>query len=413
MHPNSTCDANPNGAAACARVRVPRRRREEGGLLIILMVGVAIMSIGVGVAAQAWSVTWRRDSEEELIFRANQYVDALVLYRKDHGNQFPTDLQDLMKLGPRQVRYIRKLFKDPVNPGGQWGLLYLMPSGTAIYDPVAAQRAQSSPPKDDSVDGSGDGAGGGTGMSVSGPNMGGVTPIGNLDPNGTGVPMPGGIGGLMAQPGGPAARGALGMNNRFGGQQGAAVPGGMLPGAVGAYTPGATGGFPAGGAGGFPAGGAGNYGALPPPKPKSGSFDEDSPSEPPIGWPIVGVISRATGDINDKTYKIYKGHDKVNEWQFHVFDRTTDVAQMPQGPLPGGSAPAFLGPGFGGKGPISGFGTGAGGWRQGGYGNQQGGQGWSPGSNRNKVGGMGQRQGGGQQGGGPQGGGQWPNNGGD
>jgi len=349
-----------------------RRGGEEGGLLLILMVGVAVMFIGVSVAAQAWSVTWRRDSEEELIFRANQYVDAILAYRKEHGNQFPTDLEELMKIGPRQVRYIRKLFKDPVNPGGQWGLLYLMPAGNAIYDPVAAQRAAEQPPDE----GMG-GAEGGGGPTFTGAFTGGVTPIGNLDPMGTGVPQAGGLGALMTPGQGGAPGRALG---------GRALPGSGVASGFGGAIRGAAGASalrPGGGIAGL-AGAAGGYGAgaLPPPKPRSSSFDDDSPSEPPIGWPIVGVISRASGRISEGTFKIYKGHEKVNEWQFHVFDRTIDMAQTPQGTVPGGSPPPFIGPGFGGRGPIGGIGAGAG----------QGG--------RNKPGGGRQQSGGGGR--------QWP-----
>jgi len=334
-----------------------RRGGEEGGLLLVLMVGVAVMFIGVSVAAQAWSATWRRDSEEELIFRANQYVDAILAYRKDHGGHFPVDLEELMKIGPRQVRYIRKLFKDPVNPGGQWGLLYLMPSGNAIYDPVAAQQAAEAPP-DDGVGG----AAGGAGPAFSGAMRGGVTPIGNLDPMGTGAPQAGGLGALMTPGQGGAPGAALGGRNQQGGVAGGL--GGALRGAATAGALRAGGGMAGLGGAGF--GGAGGFGGvLPPPKPKGSSFDEDSPSEPPIGWPIVGVISRATGRINDSTFKIYKGHEKVNEWQFHVFDRTIDTAQAPSGTVPGGSPAPFLGPGFGGKGSIGGIGGGAGGNRGG------------------------------------------------
>jgi len=358
-----------------------RRHDEEGSLLIVLMVGVAVMFIGVSIAVQAWSVTWRRDSEEELIFRANQYVDAILAYRKDHGGQFPVDLADLEKLGPRQVRYIRKLYKDPVNPGGQWGLLYLMPGGNAIYDPVAAQRAAEEAP-DEGMNG----AEGGAAPGTFGAARGGITPIGNLDPTGTGVPQAGGLGALMTpgQGGAPGAalRGATPGRAApaRGGTRGAAIAGALVGG---------------GGIAGLSAGTTGwTAGALPPPKPKSSSFDDDEPSEPPIGWPIVGVISRATGRVNDATFKIYKSHDKVNEWQFHVFDRTIDTAQAPQGTVPGGSPAPFLGPGFGGKGSIGGIGGGAGnrngnrngtrgGFQQNSPGNQKGGnKEWPSGGNQ-------------------------------
>ena len=88
-------------------------RRDEGAaLLIILMIIVTITSIALAAATQAWSVTWRRDNEEELIFRGNQYVDAILAYRKEHQGQFPSNLDDLFKPGPRRLRYIRKLYRD-------------------------------------------------------------------------------------------------------------------------------------------------------------------------------------------------------------------------------------------------------------------------------------------------------------
>ncbi|HKQ97755.1 MAG TPA: hypothetical protein VJV75_07770 [Candidatus Polarisedimenticolia bacterium] len=320
------------------------RRREAGGLLIVLMVGVTVIFIGLSVAMQSWSVVWRRDSEDELIFRGGQYVLAIVAYQADHSGQYPTDLEILAKEGPRRVRYIRKLFKDPVNPSGQWGLLYLMPGGNAIYDPVAAQRGKSAD---------------GTASDALQSGQGGVTPIGDLMGTGlgqqqgvVGTAVPGGAGGAMnsGQTGGQLMGGGQVGAQR--GRTGSAAALNQSVGLRGAAVPGL------GGQGSF------SGGALPPPKPATGTFDEKAPSEPPIGWPIVGVISRADDRISAKTFKIYKGHDKLNEWQFHVFDGSL-IPTTPQG-LPGGSqAPFSVGPGFGGKGRGGIFGQGPGGGRGG------------------------------------------------
>jgi len=65
------------------------RPGEAGGLLIILMIGVAVVSIAWAPRWQTWGSTWRRDQEEELIFRGNQYADALLAYRKEHGASSP------------------------------------------------------------------------------------------------------------------------------------------------------------------------------------------------------------------------------------------------------------------------------------------------------------------------------------
>jgi type II secretory pathway pseudopilin PulG len=263
------------------------RARERGAILIIIMVGVAVTTIGLAAATQAWTTTWRRDREEELIFRAGQYVNAILAYRKEHGGQFPLNLEDLYKPGPRRLRYIRRLYKDPIAKDGKWGLLYLMPGGQGVYDPKAAQAAKAQT-----------GSGEWSKWETAGTN--------------------------------PAGQGLSGQPPGFG------APGQAVPGAPGTGAP------------------------FPPPsglQAAEGMGDEERVSEPPIGWPIVGVISRAFGKEAEGTYKIYKGHDQVNEWQFHVFDRGAELPPPPGSP-PGRRGPGFLGPGFGGRGPISGIGDG-------------------------------------------------------
>jgi hypothetical protein len=320
--------------------RSASRKQEEGALLLLIMVGAAVMVIGIAVAAQAWSSTWRRDSEEELIFRGNQYVDAILAYQKEHGGALPVELGELAKPGPRRLRYIRKLFRDPINPNGQWGLLYLMPGGQAIYDPVAAQKAQEQQASSDtdaagSTDSGTTGSGTGSpGMPGMGMSRAGVTPISSFSAMATGGMTPGATvsPAMMQGPGGgPPVKGA---------QPGSGLPGGGMVPATGVSGMGATQPF---------------SGVLPPPKPSTGTFDADSPSEPPIGWQIVGVISRVAGKRDDRTFKTYKGKEKASEWMFHIFDRGVPAAQAPGLPIPGGSRPPFMGPGFGNVGPLGGI----------------------------------------------------------
>jgi len=287
------------------------RAIESGAILIVVMVVMMVAAIALTAAVQAWSTTWRRDREEELIFRANQYVDAIIAYRKEHGGQFPLNLEDLHKPGPRRYRYIRRLYKDPIAKDGKWGLLYLMPGGQGVYDPKAAQKAQEKASKEW---GSGWETAGTGSLAQSPGQMPGVTPIGQ-NPLAAGVP---GVGGMPA----------------------GSLPAGAMP-------------------GGMP--------MIPPPIP--GTFDKNQPgqeelvSEPPIGWPVIGVISRASGKLAEDTFRIYKGHEHVDEWQFHVFDRG-ETLQPPGTPMQGGP-PMGVGVGYGGHSLIQGVAGGGGGPRPG------------------------------------------------
>src|SRR3989442_2013014 len=210
------------------------------------MVALAVAVIALGAAVQAWSPTWRRDNEEELIFRANQYVDAIISYRKEHSGQFPLNLQDLYKPGPRRLRYIRRLYKEPIGKDGKWGLLYLMPGGQGVYDPKAAQKAKEKAAKEWGSNWETAGSG-----ALAQPPIPGTAPvIPNQD--GSGVPMTGG-------PPVPSA-----------------TQGGLAEG-------------------------------------------EESVSEPPIGWPIIGVVTRATGKRAAEPDLIYKGHEHLAAREFPIF----------------------------------------------------------------------------------------------
>jgi len=119
----------------------PGRRRaggEEGHLLILLMAGITVMLIMMTAAAQSWTFTMRRERELELIFRGEQYVLGLNLYRKVNGNAFPVgDLKVLGQKNPTGVRFMRKLYKNPMDPNGRWQYLYLHPGGTGFINPCA------------------------------------------------------------------------------------------------------------------------------------------------------------------------------------------------------------------------------------------------------------------------------------
>jgi len=112
-------------------------RGESGHLLLVVMMGLLVMAIMLGAAVQQWSTVQRRENEEELIFRGNQYVKAIKRYQAEHGGALPTSLEILVEPGPRRLRYIRKLFRDPMVPDGKWGILLAHPSGKGYINPNA------------------------------------------------------------------------------------------------------------------------------------------------------------------------------------------------------------------------------------------------------------------------------------
>ena len=115
-----------------------------------LLVALSVMAIVLSVALPAWSHLIRREKEEELIFRGNQYARAINLYQRKFANASPATLDVLI-----EQRLLRRKFKDPLSPAkdGEFQLLYLNNEGTSSRGAGAAL-------------GAGAGAGAGTGTAT-------------------------------------------------------------------------------------------------------------------------------------------------------------------------------------------------------------------------------------------------------
>jgi len=87
----------------------------SGYALITAIIAINIFAIFSLMASSMWQREIGRENENELIFRGNQYVRAITAYRKKHPNTFPPDIEILEK-----ERFIRKLYRDPVNETGEW-----------------------------------------------------------------------------------------------------------------------------------------------------------------------------------------------------------------------------------------------------------------------------------------------------
>jgi type II secretory pathway pseudopilin PulG len=90
----------------------------RGYILIMLMLMVTIMAIGLMVAVPVWETQLRRELEEELIFRGKQYAEAVRIYQLKNPGGFPKSLDELV-----EEKCLRRLFKDPMTPGGEWNII--------------------------------------------------------------------------------------------------------------------------------------------------------------------------------------------------------------------------------------------------------------------------------------------------
>jgi type II secretory pathway pseudopilin PulG len=102
-------------------------KASRGFAMAALLVAMSVMAVMLSVALPAWSHLIRREKEEELIFRGNQYARAINLYQRKYANASPANLDVLIK-----ERLLRKKFKDPLSPNedGEFQMLYLQNQST-------------------------------------------------------------------------------------------------------------------------------------------------------------------------------------------------------------------------------------------------------------------------------------------
>jgi type II secretory pathway pseudopilin PulG len=96
----------------------PRPAPSPGYSLIVLLFAVALLVIGLMVAVPVWQTQVRRAMEEELIFRGNQYVEAIRIFQTKKPGSFPKNLDELL-----EEKCLRKMFKDPMTKHGEWNII--------------------------------------------------------------------------------------------------------------------------------------------------------------------------------------------------------------------------------------------------------------------------------------------------
>jgi hypothetical protein len=98
------------------------KRRDSGYMLLVLMLAVAVLTITLLQVSMNYRRSILRDREVEMIHRGVQYERAIrVYYRKFHT--YPTSIEQLENTN--KIRFLRKRYKDPMSPDGQWQIAHL------------------------------------------------------------------------------------------------------------------------------------------------------------------------------------------------------------------------------------------------------------------------------------------------
>lgn len=90
----------------------------KGLTLLILLVSLSVMEIFLLLSYIPWKTVMKRELEKELIFRGNQYVEAIRIYQMKNPGRFPSKLEELL-----EKKCIRKLYKDPISADGEWDII--------------------------------------------------------------------------------------------------------------------------------------------------------------------------------------------------------------------------------------------------------------------------------------------------
>ena len=113
--------------------------KQPGYSILILLFLIAVLGIGLLAAVPVWQTQIQREREMELIFRGQQYVEAVRKFTVKNPGEFPESFEELL-----EERCLRKPFPDPMTPDGEW-LVILLPATPAAKKGAPAQKVLIAP----------------------------------------------------------------------------------------------------------------------------------------------------------------------------------------------------------------------------------------------------------------------------
>lgn len=290
-----------------------RRHHERGYVLLAILFALTLLVIGLAAAAPRVATAIRRQKEEDLIRRGNQYALAIRRFYKKFG-RYPANMDQLENTN--NIRFLRRKYLDPLTGKDDWKPIQFgqaRPSLGFFGQKLVTTGGQSP---------AGAGIGG---SSINGP-AGGVLSNGA---NPSGSPLGSSTGASSSPFSSGTGSSPLGNSSGTGSSPFSSGPGATSSSATGA---------PAG-----PTGTAGN------------PISTDQLSQTTFGG---GAIVGFSVPSQKESLKEYQGKNHYNEWQF-VYDPTLD-ATLRGGGVGGaggipGNTPGGVNPGLNvpGANPIS------------------------------------------------------------
>jgi type II secretory pathway pseudopilin PulG len=115
-------------------------RDRAGYAMAALLVMMNIMAILMAVAMPIWKTVVKREREEELMWRGNQYVRAINLFRRKYANTYPPNIDILLN-----ERFLRKKYADPMTKDGEFQLIYAAQQASQTPGPPGAVGGSQTP----------------------------------------------------------------------------------------------------------------------------------------------------------------------------------------------------------------------------------------------------------------------------
>ena len=123
--------------------RGKRARRRAGGFTYVgLLALIVLIGLMLAAAGEVAATAGQRERETQLLWVGHEYQAAIGRYWR-HKRAYPPSLQELLGAAPDapvQVRYLRRLYPDPMTNAVDW-VLVPAPNGAIMGVASSSKRA--------------------------------------------------------------------------------------------------------------------------------------------------------------------------------------------------------------------------------------------------------------------------------